>query len=126
MSDSAAPAHGSIGWLDLTVDDHEAARDFYAAVVGWTPSPVDMGEYEDFSMTDASGRAHAGICAKRGSNADQAPGWIPYFIVADLDEALAQCAERGGRVLRPPKGEGARFAVIADPTGAACALYQPA
>jgi predicted enzyme related to lactoylglutathione lyase len=26
---------GKIGWLDLTVDDADAVRDFYREVVGW-------------------------------------------------------------------------------------------
>jgi large conductance mechanosensitive channel protein len=32
-----APAPGSIGWLDLTVEDAPRLRDFYSAVVGWKP-----------------------------------------------------------------------------------------
>ncbi|MFW5947166.1 MAG: hypothetical protein ACOCUW_01630 [Gemmatimonadota bacterium] len=34
---------GSIAWIDLTVADAPGIRDFYASVVGWTPSPVPMG-----------------------------------------------------------------------------------
>lgn len=42
MSDAKHPV-GSIGWIDLTVDDAPRVRDFYAAVVGWKPEPVPMG-----------------------------------------------------------------------------------
>jgi predicted enzyme related to lactoylglutathione lyase len=41
---SATPKPGTITWQDLTVGDAEAIRDFYAAVVGWTPESVKMGE----------------------------------------------------------------------------------
>jgi hypothetical protein len=36
---------GKMIWFDLTIDNADAVRDFYAQVVGWRPSPVDMGEY---------------------------------------------------------------------------------
>ena len=52
---------GDIGWLDITVEDAEGLRDFYAAVVGWTPGAVDMGEYSDFTMSDSGGTARAGV-----------------------------------------------------------------
>ena len=42
---------GQIGWIDLTVPDAEAVRDFYQSVTAWSPSPVDMGGYNDFCMT---------------------------------------------------------------------------
>ncbi len=31
---------GTVGWMDLTVPDAPALRDFYSAVVGWTSSEV--------------------------------------------------------------------------------------
>ena len=33
MSDKTAA--GKIGWIDMTVDDAPAVREFYEAVVGW-------------------------------------------------------------------------------------------
>ena len=50
MSDDSKPEIGKIGWTDLTVDNADEIRDFYTTVVGWKPSPVDMGEYSDYSM----------------------------------------------------------------------------
>jgi len=44
---------GQIGWIDLTVPDATALRDFYQGVTGWTPSSVDMGGYQDFCMHPA-------------------------------------------------------------------------
>lgn len=116
---------GTIGWVDLTVNDAEGLRDFYQAVTGWTPSPVAMGEYSDFNMNVAAGRPVAGICHARGSNAGQPTGWMIYIAVANLDESIATCAARGGEVVHGPRFAGnARFCVIRDPAGAHAALYQ--
>ncbi len=49
MSEQMKP--GTIGWVDLTVDDASGLRDFYARVAGWKPEPVPMGGYDDFNMT---------------------------------------------------------------------------
>lgn len=119
---------GTIAWHDLTVDDATEARDFYEAVVGWRPEPVDLDGYEDFNMRLPSRQqAVAGVCHARGSNADLPPQWLLYVVVASLDESLERCRELGGEVLAGPRGlGGSRYAVIRDPAGAACALYEPA
>jgi len=58
---------GEIGWIDLTVQDAESVRDFYQAVAGWLPSPVDMGGYNDFCMSRPGGAEPvAGICHAAG------------------------------------------------------------
>lgn len=115
----------SIKWIDLTVDDAEGVRDFYAAVAGWKVEPVTMGDYDDYSML-ADGSAVAGICHARGSNADLPPVWLPYFGVDDLDASLERCCTAGGKVISGPRsaGPGMRFAVVRDPAGAAAALIE--
>ncbi len=130
MSDAPTPVPvGTIGWTDLTVADADGIRDFYAAVVGWAPAPLDMGGYAD-SVMQAPGAAapQAGICHARGANAGLPPVWVVYVTVADLATSLAACTARGGAVLAAPRsaGGGARFAVIRDPAGAVVALHQAA
>lgn len=117
---------GRIGWIDITVDDAEGLRDFYAAVAGWKPENVDMGEYADFNMTmPGSGTPAAGICHARGGNAELPRQWLIYITVEDAEASAAICTERGGRVLVGPKSMGGgKFAVIEDPSGAVAALYQ--
>jgi predicted enzyme related to lactoylglutathione lyase len=120
---------GRIGWIDLTVEDAEGARDFYATVAGWSPSPVDMGGYSDFNMTPTHrDEPVAGVCHARGANADLPAQWLIYITVADLDASLARCAELGGTVVAGPKqmvGMG-RYAVIRDPAGAVAGLFEAA
>ncbi len=119
---------GKVGWIDITVDDATGLRDFYAAVTGWKPKDVSMGEYSDFMMTmPGNDEAAAGICHARGDNAALPPQWLIYIIVADADKSAAVCVARGGKVLVGPKPlSGGRFCVIEDPGGAVAALYQPA
>lgn len=115
---------GKIGWVDLTIDNAESLKDFYQQVVGWQPAPVSMGEYNDFNMLpDENGEPVAGICHARGGNADIPPVWMVYITVDNLEAALEKCVELGGKVLKP-QAENRPFAVIEDPAGAICTLYQ--
>ena len=118
---------GKIGWIDMTVDDAAGLRDFYAAVVGWKPEDVNMGEYSDFNMTmPASGEAAAGICHARDGNADLPSQWLIYIVVADVQESARICTDNGGKVRVQPKPMGGgNFCVIEDPGGAVAALGQP-
>ena len=124
----AAPAEGvgSIGWVDLTVPNAEALRDFYQAVIGWGFETVEMPGYQDFCMTDPlSKKAVAGICHSQGANAALPPTWLIYVTVANVEESAARCVAMGGQIVAGPTGEsGSRFYVIRDPAGAAMALFQ--
>jgi predicted enzyme related to lactoylglutathione lyase len=129
MSDGQGPEIGSIAWRDLTVDDAETVRDFYAEVVGWKAEPVDMGGYSDFNMSaPESGSPMAGVCHRRGSNADLPAQWLMYVIVEDLERSVERCKRLGGAVVVGPKGmaQHGRYCVIRDPAGAVCALFEPA
>jgi predicted enzyme related to lactoylglutathione lyase len=126
MADSTNPEIGSIGWIDLTVEDAPEIRDFYASVTGWNPSPVSMGDYDDFNMTaPGSGEPKAGICHSRGGNAGLPAKWLIYITVADADASAKRCEELGGKVLQGPKdmGQMGRYCVIEDPAGAVAALF---
>lgn len=118
---------GKIGWIDITVDDADGLRDFYADVVGLKPHGVDMDGYQDYSMLmPGSGDAVCGVCHARGSNAELPGGWLVYFVVEDVDSSAAACVESGGKIVVEPRGlAGGRFCVIEDPSGATAALYQP-
>lgn len=116
---------GTIGWIDLTVDNAESVRDFYKAVAGWEAEDVSMGDYSDYSMKPPGGEPVAGVCHARGGNANLPPVWMIYIVVADLDASVARVAEHGGAIVAGPMGAGGhRYAIIKDPAGAMCALYQ--
>ena len=127
MSENKIPAVGTIGWFDLTVENAEGVRDFYQAVAGWNHEPVNMGDYSDYSMLrPGASDPVAGVCHKRGENAELPSQWLMYIIVEDVDQSITACREMGGEVVAGPKSMGdARYCVIRDPAGAVCALYQP-
>jgi hypothetical protein len=110
----------------LTVDNAPEIRDFYRAVMGWEYREVQMDEgYADYSMTTMEGQDVTGICHARGPNEGLPAQWLVYFTVADLDLALSEVRERGGALLRAPFDmDAGRYAVIRDPAGAVCALFQ--
>jgi predicted enzyme related to lactoylglutathione lyase len=115
---------GRVGWIDLTVEDAELIRDFYAGVVGWTHNGVDMEGYQDYTMhAPDDGEPLAWVCHARGGNAELPPVWLVYFVVADLDGSLERCKALGGTIESGPKTTGSsRYCVVADPAGAVCAL----
>jgi hypothetical protein len=122
-----APAVGSIGWIDLTVEDAPRIRDFYKEIAGWTAQDVDMGGYADYAMVPPGGSAAvAGVCHARGQNTGLPVAWLIYVTVADVERAAKRVVELGGKLRREIREvAGGRFCVIEDPAGAVCALYQP-
>jgi uncharacterized protein len=117
---------GTICWTDLTVPNADEIKSFYEGVVGLRSEPHDMGEYHDFNMiAPSTGDCVTGICHARGENASVPPQWLVYFAVESVEASAQKCVAMGGEVLDGPRLMGASmFAVIKDPAGAVCALYQ--
>jgi len=125
--DPAARA-GCIAWLDLTVPDASATREFYRQVVGWSVEDVEMkdaGEhYADYNMLGADGSPAAGVCHARGANQGLPPVWLLYLPVGDLAESLRRVEEEGGEVVKATRGADGKYAsaVVRDPVGVCLAL----
>lgn len=125
--DAAAPV-GCISWLDLTVSDACAARDFYRQVIGWSVQEVGMenaGEpYSDYNMLGDDGNSAAGVCHARGMNQGLPPIWMIYMPVGDLAESLRRVREEGGKIIKESMGtdDDYAYAIIEDPVGATLAL----
>lgn len=118
---------GRIAWLDLTVKNADATRDFYKAVVGWSVQDVEMtdGEdaYADYNMLGSDKAGAAGVCHARGGNKDLPPVWLIYLPVGDLAESLRRVRAEGGSVIKEAAiGSQYAFAVIQDPLGVTLAL----
>ncbi len=127
-SSGAATPVGRIGWLDLTVPDANATRDFYQQVVGWSVENVEMGKegerYTDYNMLGEDGKPAAGICHSRGANTGLPAVWMIYLPVGDLAESLRRVEAEGGVVIKAVKGKGGDYvyAAVKDPVGACFAL----
>jgi predicted enzyme related to lactoylglutathione lyase len=126
-ADAAARA-GRIAWLDLTVPDAKATRDFYREVIGWSVQDVEMedaGErYADYAMLGSAGAPAAGVCSARGVNLGLPPVWMLYLPVGDLAESLRRVEAEGGTVVKAVHGEDGQpaYAAVRDPVGAHFAL----
>ena len=119
MSDGRNP-HGSFIWYELLTADPDAVAAFYGNVIGWTAT--DSGQLEvDYRLFSAAGTPVAGHM-KLPEGAEEAgmrPGWLGYIGVDDVDSAVADIVEAGGKVLMPAmdlEGVG-RMALVADPQG---------
>jgi predicted enzyme related to lactoylglutathione lyase len=107
---------GSLTMNSLATPDPERAAQFYEALLGWTFEL--RPEYSSIKVGD---RLNAGM----RKDTEMQPHWLPFFTVTDADEAAATAREAGGRVLAEPSEVPAgRFAVLADPAGAAFAIFE--
>lgn len=128
--DGASSPVGRISWLELTVSDAAATRDFYRDVVGWSVQDVEMEDteerYADYALCTSDGTAVAGVCHARGVNQALPPVWLICLPVGDLDESLGRVAEAGGEVVDARKGADGRYvySAIKDPVGVCIALVQ--
>ncbi len=117
---------GRIAWLDLTVDNASAARDFYGEVIGWSVEDVEMVDsderYADYNMLSDDENPAAGVCHARGFNLGLPPVWLLYLPVGDLAESLRRVQEGGGQIIKERSDGDTAFAVIQDPVGAYIAL----
>ncbi len=127
-SGDAAARVGCIAWLDLTVSDASATRDFYRRVIDWSVQDVEMKDagdrYADYNMLGGDGTPAAGVCHARGMNRDLPPVWMIYLPVGDLAESLRRVREEGGKVIKAIQGKNGEYAyaAIQDPVGACLAL----
>jgi len=119
--------HGAPAWHELLTRDFAAATAFYATVLGVELADMAGGEEAGpaYKTINVDGSMHAGIMdAAEGILPDGVPSvWTIYWGVDDTDATAAKAQELGGSVLAPaadtPFG---RFAMLADPTGAAFSI----
>lgn len=126
--DASQEAAGCIAWVDLTIPDAPATRDFYRQVLDVSVQDVEMkdadGGYADYNLIGGDGNPVMGVCHARGVNTDLPPVWMLYLPVGDLAESLRQVREEGGEVIKSTQGSGGEFeyAIIQDPVGVYLAL----
>ncbi len=111
-------------WYELMTSDPDAAREFYAKVVGFTfepwPDPA-MAGYTIVKTTAGVGMGGLMKLPDEAAAGGVPPNWGGVVGVADCDAAVAQAVELGGKVLAGPFDipNVGRYAALADPAGAA-------
>ena len=116
-------------WYELMTSDLDAAIAYYAKVVGWTASDMPMpgDSSRRYTILNVGERGIGGVMQltdqMRAGGAR--PGWLGYIHVADA--GAKRIAEAGGKVLMGPDDipEVGRFAMVADPGGAAFYIMAP-
>jgi len=127
VRDSHAP--GTPSWVDLATTDQAAAKDFYAALFGWSYDDMPMDESATYSMASLGGHTTAAIAPQQPAQtaAGVPPHWQMYITVDDVDAAAAKVVGAGGTLHVPPFDvfDAGRMAVITDPSGAFFMLWTP-
>lgn len=122
---------GSPVWWELYVHNPSRCVEFYAAVFAWTSRPMVFKEagatQQNYRLLANAGSEIGGVAdMKELGIADVPPHWMVYLGVPNADEALSAVESLGGRritdLMDVPDGIG-RFAVVADPTGAAFTIF---
>jgi predicted enzyme related to lactoylglutathione lyase len=107
--------------LELHTDNLARACDFYTRLFAWRAETVreDCGSY--LALDLASG-IDAGVVERDVEH----PRWLPYVEVADVDGTTVRAQRLGASVvLEPREGPAGWRSVLAVPTGAEIALWQP-
>ena len=113
----------SFFWYDLMTTDTEAAKKFYADVVGWGTQPQGNG----YTVLTIDGMGVAGLMGVPDDAKGMPPCWMGYIHVEDVAAKIAAIEAAGGRLMKGPiTVEGIiTFAVVADSQGAGFLIAKP-
>ncbi|MFV0385406.1 VOC family protein [Paracoccus sp. (in: a-proteobacteria)] len=120
--------HGNPCWYELSTAKGglAAAGAFYARLLGWQIADAGMEGFT-YHLAGGDGGMVAGLMETPEDVAGMPPFWMIYFAVTDADRAVADIRAAGGTIHRdvqPIPGTG-RFAIAADPQGAAFGILEP-
>jgi uncharacterized protein len=118
---------GKFVWYELMTTDAKAAEDFYRGVIGWDAKDAGMSGMSYTILSAAETPVGGLMSMPEEARANGArPAWAGYVAVEDVDQFAERVKKAGGSVHRAPgdiPGVG-RFAVVADPQGAAFMLFK--
>ncbi|HEY0146087.1 MAG TPA: VOC family protein [Methylovirgula sp.] len=93
---------GTIGWHELHTKDAQKAFDFYSALFGWQQiQAMDMGPIGTYHIFGDE-NAPMGMGGIFNDAEAPQPHWLYYFMVADIDAAIARVTAAGGKIIREP------------------------
>jgi predicted enzyme related to lactoylglutathione lyase len=117
---------GSFSWNELETRDPAAAKRFYGAVFGWEFDEEEAPGGMAYNVARIGEDRVAGMADVKGRVPDEVPEhWMTYFSVEDAEGALEKVESGGGQVMFGPVDiPVGRFAMVADPWGAAFAVVK--
>ena len=108
--------------LELCTTDTAKAKEFYGQLFGWEFNDVDMGSmiYSTFKPSSGPG---GGIFSMPG----MPTFWLAYVGVDDINAATEKAKSLGATIHKGPDEipNVGWMTILADPTGATIALFQP-
>jgi predicted enzyme related to lactoylglutathione lyase len=109
--------------LELCTPDVAKAKEFYSKLFSWTISDNDMGNGMVYSTFKPDDGPAGGIFTMPG----QAPSWLAYVGVEDINAATTKATSLGATLLHGPQEipNVGWMTVMTDPTGARIAIFQP-
>jgi len=116
--------HGKFVWFEHVSNDIAKARTFYGALFGWHSDAVPMGE-QPYHLIKNGEQAIGGF---RSAPPGVQSHWLSYLSVPDVDASFKAATAAGAKGLMPPTDfpPAGRGAALADPTGAAFAIWKGA
>ena len=111
---------GRFVWHELMTPDTSGAHAFYAKVVGWKTQAF---EHDPSYQMFAAGSGPIGGSVAQASGT---PHWLHYVGTPDIEATVQAAKGRGASVTKEITSipNGGKYAVLADPQGAAIAVYQ--
>lgn len=117
---------GTLTWNELQSRDIDAAREFYAQVLGWQWMDGPSDGYWIGTLPDKPGedKSNCGAMAMPPGVPDDVPSfWLVYFAVEDCAATMGRAQELGATVMFPAMKMGpGTFGGLIDPTGAVFAV----
>ncbi|MBV8744700.1 MAG: VOC family protein [Xanthobacteraceae bacterium] len=119
---AAQDATGCVGWHELLAANWETAFAFYRSLFGWEEAETVTGELGAYQLFSVGGRNIGGMLTKPAMI--DAPFWLYYFNIEDIDVAERKVKAAGGQILNGPLElpDGSWIIRCVDPQGAIFAL----
>jgi predicted enzyme related to lactoylglutathione lyase len=123
--DPTESKHGQFSWNELVTTDPAAAAKFYTQLFGWTTQEWPAPDFT-YTVVRVAGAdmGQGGMMPIPPHAQGMPPAWISYVTVDDVDSSAKQAEKLGGKIMVGPRDipDVGRFAVLADPQGAAIAI----
>jgi predicted enzyme related to lactoylglutathione lyase len=123
MGERTSYPPGTFSWAELATSDADAAKAFYASVLGWEYRDTPIPDGSVYSTALRDGKDVAALF----SSDEQPPHWNCYVTVESADDTAKRAGELGATVAAEAFDvmDLGRMAVIIDPVGAALCLWEP-
>ena len=123
-----AAAHGTLCWADLNTPDQAGAGQFYSDLFGWHIMKEDEDPAHNYWHIKNGEEFIGGIPPSSHHKPGVPAHWMAYFAVSDCDATAAEAKNLGAMLYLPPTDfeDVGRISIMADPQGAALAIFKAA